>query len=177
MVYNFTVGFVWNAFTDFEWIKDWSLGVVLFTLKVTLVRCGTSTQILVPIRIRCALVWSCCANKVWWVILMRIIRCSSYAVFSPPVIKDCIIILLRDAQVIVIFKLVEWVALGFRPTTLRLEITDKSEETGASLFVVLILVLLVFRQTMTDMFVCNRESFIPSTCFQLNCARKVGRIC
>ena len=147
MVDNMIVVFIWNTFTYFEWIQDRSRrAVVICTVKATLVRCCTRTQILIPIRIVwVALIRTCSVMNIWWAVLMWIIECSSYAIFSPSVIKDWIVFLLRDAEIVVVFYLVEWVELGLWPSTFRLEATGECEETGTGLPIPPILKLMIVR--------------------------------
>ena len=103
-----------DTLTVFKRVQIRSGRKIVCTVEVThLLCCCAGTQILVPLLMSCALVWSSLMMDIRVVVLMRIVICAGFAVMSPSVIEYVLIFSFCYAQVVIIFGLVEWIKYGF----------------------------------------------------------------
>ena len=108
------------------------------TVKAALVRCCACTEVLVPSLACSALVGSSVVRDLWLGVLVGVVWCPCDAVLTPSVVEDVLVLCLSDAEVEVVFWLVEWVESGAASWTVGLESTSKHKEAGAGRSTVLI---------------------------------------
>ena len=114
------------------------------TIKAALARLCTGTKILIPNSVRPTLISTSIVLKIWLWILVWIVTGSSNTVFTPSVIEDLLVFVLRNAEVMVIIWLMEWIESGFVLVTIGLEYSCEHKETGTRFSIVLILEDTVF---------------------------------
>ena len=111
------------------------------TIKAALARLCTGTKILIPNSVRPTLISTSIVLKIWLWILVWIVTGSSNAVFTPSVIEDLLVFVLRNAEVMVIIWLMEWIERSRFPAVMRA--ICPREEACTSRLVELVEVLVV----------------------------------
>ena len=104
-------------------------------------RCCASTEILVPSLALIALVCPGGMHELGFWVLMWVVCSSCNAVLAPSVIENVVVSGLTDAEVVVVFRLVEWVESRRAPWAVGLESPSKDEEASACRGTVLVLKL------------------------------------
>ena len=164
-----------DALTSLQGIQDRSVGVMERAVKAALVCCCTGAEVLVPVLAFFTLVSASRMRELWLGILMGIICGPCYAVFTPPVVEDALILGLSDAEIVVVLRLMEWVESGAGAWTVGLESTCEHKEAGACFGTVLVLELRARWQRVAVGRVSNR--LVGSYCrlsLELKCFRDLG---